>query len=160
MKNQPPIRVYVDTCVFGGAFDDEFATASARFFALAEQGAFLLYVSAIVMLELTDAPPHVIEMVTAMRDHLSILDITPEMYALQQRYLDAGILTPKWEDDALHVAMATVSRCDVMVSWNFKHIVNYRKIHQYNQVNQSLGYQPIEIRTPEEVIDYDNQEDI
>lgn len=156
----PPVRTYVDTCVFGGAFDEEFATATSRFFALAQQGAFVLTVSAVVMLELTDAPTRVIELVTGMRERLVVLDATPESYALQQRYLAAGILTPRWEDDALHVAMATVAGCDVMVSWNFKHIVNFRKIHQYNQVNQVMGYRPIDIRTPEEVIDYDTQEDV
>jgi len=155
-----PIRTYVDTCVFGGAFDVEFAAASNRFFTMAKEGAFDLTVSAVVMLELTDAPSQVIELVTSMRERLIVLDATPEIYALQQRYLDEGILTPKWEDDALHVAMATVAACDVMVSWNFKHIVNFRKIHQYNQVNQAMGYQPIDIRTPEEVIDDDSQEDV
>lgn len=120
----------------------------------------MLTVSAVVMLELTDAPTRVIELVTGMRERLVVLDATPESYALQQRYLAAGILTPRWEDDALHVAMATVAGCDVMVSWNFKHIVNFRKIHQYNQVNQVMGYRPIDIRTPEEVIDYDTQEDV
>jgi len=155
-----PIRTYVDTCVFGGVFDDEFAKASTRFFAVAQQGAFVLTVSAVVMLELTDAPIRVTELFTALREWLIILDATPEVYALQQRYLAAGILTPRWEDDALHVAMATVTGCDVMVSWNFKHIVNFHKIHQYNQVNHSMGYRSIDIRTPEEVIDYENQEDV
>lgn len=56
------------------------------------------------------------------------------------------------ENDALHIALATLARVDVLVSWNFKHVVNVNKIRIYNGVNWEMGYTPIEIRTPKEVI--------
>lgn len=67
--------------------------------------------------------------------------------------LDAyGVLPAKMRVDAQHIAIATVGRVDVLVSWNFKHIVNLRRIHGYNSVNLRRGYPMIEIRTPREVL--------
>lgn len=54
--------------------------------------------------------------------------------------------------DAQHIAIATVGRVDVLVSWNFKHIVNLGRILGYNSVNLREGYPTIEIRTPREVL--------
>ena len=81
----------------------------------------------------------------------------PEAQELQQAYLDAGILTPKWEDDALYVALATVSGCKMIVSWNFRHIVHFQKIPQYNAVNALNGYDPIAIHSPLEIPDDDEE---
>jgi hypothetical protein len=55
-------------------------------------------------------------------------------------------------DDALHVALATVTRCDKIVSWNFRHIVHSDKIRYYHAVNLMQGYDLIEIFSPKEVI--------
>lgn len=63
-------------------------------------------------------------------------------------------MSEKWYDDALHVAIATVADCDVIVSWNFKHIVNFQKIPMFNAVNVLNGYKPIAIHSPVEVINY------
>jgi len=54
-----------------------------------------------------------------------------------------------------YIATATINRADVLVSWNFKHIVNLERIHRYNAVNLKLGYPMIEIRTPTEVLNYE-----
>jgi len=58
--------------------------------------------------------------------------------------------------DAQHIAMATIRRVDVLVSWNLKHIVNLERIHGYNSVNLRLGYPLLEIRTPAEVLRYED----
>lgn len=84
--------------------------------------------------------------------------MTEDALEVQQAYIDAGILTPKWEDDALHVALATTSECPVIVSWNFRHIVHFDKIRQYNAVNMLRGYDTLSIHTPGEVIAYGNED--
>ena len=66
-----------------------------------------------------------------------------------------GIIGPGSRADALHVALATVSRVDVLVSWNFRHIVNLGRIRLFQGVNLEIGYGLIEIRTPKEVLDYE-----
>jgi len=102
-----PLRVYVDTCVFGGAFDSEFASATAAFFEQVRLGRFGIVVSALVRDELDDAPLPVQELFAEMLTWTTVVPFSVEALELQQAYLDAGVLTPKWADDALHVAMAT-----------------------------------------------------
>lgn len=63
--------------------------------------------------------------------------------------------------DAQHIAIATVARVDVLVSWNFKHIVNLQRIYGYNSVNLRQGFPMIEIRTPREVLSNEqNREEV
>ena len=65
------------------------------------------------------------------------------------------MLGPGSHSDALHVALATVARVDVLVSWNFKHIVNLGRIRLFNSVNIEWGYGLVEIRSPKEVLEYE-----
>jgi hypothetical protein len=74
------------------------------------------------------------------------------MIDLADSYMKRNIVTTKYYADALHIAIATVLGVDVLVSWNFKHIVNLNKIKLFNSVNLQEGYPLIEIRTPKEVI--------
>jgi hypothetical protein len=67
--------------------------------------------------------------------------------------MDQKIVSQKYYGDALHIAIATVIGVDVLVSWNFKHIVNLDKIKLFNSVNLKEGYSILEIRTPREVIE-------
>ena len=80
---------------------------------------------------------------------------TDDALLLRSAYLHAGILTPKWAADALHVALATVTQCNAIISWNFRHIVHFQKVPQYNAVNVLNGYGIIGINTPAEVVVYD-----
>jgi hypothetical protein len=80
-----------------------------------------------------------------------VMAISPEALALQESYIVEAIVTAGSREDALHVALATVSGCDMIVSWNFSHIVNYRKIPRYNAVNILQGYRAIAIYSPLEV---------
>ncbi len=158
MQTRLPIRAYVDTCIFGGACDEEFAQTTHHFFAQVKDGRFLLVVSALVEEELVEAPPDVRTVYEQLLPYATTVYPTMEALSLQRAYLAAGILTPKWADDALHVAMATVHRCGMIVSWNFRHIVHFEKIPRYNAVNTLQGYPAIAIYTPAEVIGY--EEDI
>lgn len=58
----------------------------------------------------------------------------------------------KFHEDALHIAIATIHKVDVLVSWNFKHIVNLDRIKKYNGVNLKHGYMILEIRNPREIL--------
>ncbi|MDR1932213.1 MAG: hypothetical protein LBQ57_05220 [Spirochaetales bacterium] len=79
-------------------------------------------------------------------------DVTEEMLELTEKYMDEKIVNENYRSDALHIAVATVLGVDVLVSWNFKHIVNLDKIRLFNSVNMREGYNILEIRTPQEVI--------
>ena len=148
---QEPLRVYADTSVFGGAQDPEFRELSLPFFDRVCEGAVQLVVSALVIDELEEAPNSVRAFFAELAPRMLRVEIGAEAYALQQGYMKACIVGPRWETDAMHVAVATVSGCAAIVSWNFKHIVNFRRIPLYNEVNRAMGYGPVAIHTPPEV---------
>jgi len=152
------IRVYADTSVFGGVFDEEFRVASEIFFAQVRSGRFRLVTSAIVQEEVAPAPLEVREFFGGMLGLVEVADISEDALQLRSAYLDAGIVSQKWSEDALHVAVATVSGCSLMVSWNFKHIVHFQKIPLYNAVNTLRGYAQIGIFSPLEVIQYEDED--
>ena len=99
-----------------------------------------------------------------MRDFLSTIPavqlerirLTQEAANLADQYIQAKVVGQTSRADCQHIAMATLAKVDVLVSWNFKHIVNLDKIRGYNGINYQLGYSMIEIRTPKEIINYDN----
>lgn len=150
-------RVYADTSVFGGVFDDEFVIASQTFFDQVGER-FTLVTSALVQAELATAPDDVRDLFDRMLIDAEIATVSETALALQQAYLRAGVVTAKWATDALHVALATVTACTFIVSWNFKHIVHFEKIPLYNAVNTLEGYAPIAIYSPREVIRYAENE--
>ncbi len=85
------------------------------------------------------------------------LQLTPEAKALAAAYLTAGVISQRYEADALHIALATLAKVDVLVSWNFKYIVNLRRIRGFNGVNLMRGYDTLEIRSPKEVVGDGNE---
>ena len=111
-----------------------------------------MLLSEVVVTELRNAPNPVQQILQAIpTQNIESLEITAEMINLAQAYLAADILTGKSLNDAIHVASATVSRADAIVSWNFKHIVRLDKVKQYNQVNLLNGYGILTIVSPREV---------
>ena len=153
--------VYVDTSVFGGAFDPEFERASRAFFDRVRGGVLEVAVSPVVLDELKRAPAPVRALFDELESSFVRVDPGEAAYVLRRAYLDAHVVGPKWAADALHAATATVSGCRAIVSWNFKHIVNFRRIPLYNGVNQMEGYSPIAIHTPQEVVlDEEDEEEL
>ena len=75
-----------------------------------------------------------------------------EVVLLANKYLEEGIIGEKYRSDCQHIAIATIFNIDVLVSWNFKHIVNLNKIKQFNSINLREGYKELEIRSPKELI--------
>lgn len=145
--------VYVDASVVGGCEDSEFAEATLALWKLFIQGVYIMVLSEHTLRELHGAPESVRNRLLEIPEaHQIILADTPEADALAEAYQAHGIVGPGSRSDALHVALATIGRVDVLVSWNFKHIVNLGRIRLFNAVNLEEGYGLIEIRTPKEVL--------
>jgi predicted nucleic acid-binding protein len=156
LRIRRPIRVYAETSVFGGVFDEEFSKASLAFLEQARSGKFLLAVSSVVEEEIAKASRKVVNLYQSYAAGADLLPVTEAAINLRAAYLQAEIVTPKWAVDALHVALATVAGCQMIVSWNFRHIVHYDKIALYNAINVKEGFAPIGIHTPQEVIEYED----
>jgi predicted nucleic acid-binding protein len=146
-------RVYLDTSAIGGCCDEEFEDDSRRVIELARAGRLTLLLSDVVIAELAGAPAEVQEVLPSVPpENVETVPISAEINALRDAYLAAGIVGPRWTDDATHVAAATVARADAIASWNFKHIVRLDKIKAYNQVNLANGYGILTIVSPKEVL--------
>jgi predicted nucleic acid-binding protein len=157
MAMQKTISVYAETSVFGGVFDDEFKEPSEAFVDALVAGSFALVTSEVVRQEIAAAPQAVRQLFDAMLPVAQIVTVTSETLQLQQAYLSAGIVSERFATDALHVALATVSGASMIVSWNFRHIVNFQKIPKYNAVNKLHGYGDIAIYSPLEVVGYEDE---
>ncbi len=150
------IRVYADTSVFGGTQDEQFAESSKRFFQRVRKGEFTLLLSVHVAEELLPAPEQVKHVLKHLPiDCVEIVASDEEVAALAEAYIEAGVLGRASVQDARHVAAATVAGADLILSWNFRHIVNYDRIHKFNGINVLNGYLAIEIHSPLEM-DYGN----
>jgi len=145
-------RVYIDTSVLGGCFDPEFARWSDALMEDFRAGRLSPVISEITTAEVTDAPAEVRELVADLLAlEPEIISITSEALALADAYQQHSILTPKFYADGLHIALATIAEVDLLVSWNFRHIVRYDKIRLFTAVNLERGYKPLAIYSPREV---------
>lgn len=153
MKTQ---RIYLDTSVIGGCHDKEFASWSKGLMKDFRLRNYIPVLSKLTLDEVSAAPKPVRETMKALLTHeAEILEITESAIELSEQYLNRKILTPKFREDSLHIAIASLSMVDVLVSWNFKHIVHYDKIQLFNAVNMENGVKPISIYTPREVTNYE-----
>lgn len=147
------LRIYIDTSVIGGCLDSEFAEQSEALLEMGRRGDVMLLVSDLLADELARAPDEVqARLGSISRDRLEPIVRSPEAERLRDAYLEAGVVGPSSANDALHVAIATTADADVIVSWNFQHLVHLEKIRGFNAVNLREGYGLIEIRSPREVI--------
>jgi len=148
-------RIYIDTSVVGGFFDEEFKDATQRLFKRLEDDEVTFLISDLLELELIQAPKHVNELLLKYpTDRFERIELTEEIMTLADRYITEKVVGISSLEDCRHIALATVNRVDVLASWNFKHIVNLDRIKGYNSVNLRLGYPTIEIRTPQELVSY------
>ena len=147
-------RIYTDTSVLGGILDKEFKEWSIKLLEEFQLGKSILVLSDITLQELEEAPDKIHEKLSKIPDeNIEKLKINNDAKSLAQEYLKEGVVTEKYIVDAQHIAIASVFKVDLVVSWNFKHILNYKKIRLYNGVNLKNGYPLIEIRSPREVVD-------
>ena len=146
------MKTYIDTSVFGGYSDIEFEESTKLFFDEIEKGLKIPVISDLIINELEKAPEEVKNVFNRIESKIIVITIERKIIDLADEYIKAGALTLKSFEDAVHIASATVGKVDVIVSWNFKHIVNLHRIKIYNEVNQKQGYPIMEIRTPREVL--------
>jgi len=146
-------RIYVDTSVIGGCLDDEFKEYSGQLFEEFISGKKRIVISDIVLFELEGAPENVKEVLNSVPyGSIEYVYLNEESLTLANTYLKEGVIAESSLSDARHIAIATIERVDVLVSWNFKHIVNLNRIHLLNSVNLKMGYPILEIRSPLEVL--------
>ena len=146
-------RIYFDTSVFGGIYDTEFEKETTLLFEKVALGQIICVYSNLTESELSKAPQQIKDFFQDLKnEHKEVIFVTPESLQLAQTYIDENVVGQTSLDDCIHIATATLSKVDILVSWNFKHIVNVYRIRGYNSVNLRLGYTTIDIRSPKEIV--------
>jgi predicted nucleic acid-binding protein len=150
-------RIYIDTSVVGGYFDEEFKEATIKLFGRLDNNEIIFVVSDLLDLELLKAPQQVRQLLhNYPTDKFQRVDLTEEAIILADKYINEKVVGKTSLEDCRHIALATVNKVDVLASWNFKHIVNLDRIKGYNSVNMRFGYSIIEIRSPKDLVKYEN----
>lgn len=147
-------RIYLDTSVIGGCFDYEFQQWSNALFEDMRKEKFRAVISFLVAAEISDAPQKVKEKYQQLLKNAEIIKENGNTESLLNSYLTHNILPERFIDDMSHIALATAACVDLLVSWNFKHIVRYDKIHLFNAVNIEHGFKTIQIYSPRELTHY------
>ena len=152
-------RIYVDTSVLGGCFDVEFSTWSNGLVEDFRRGLLRAVLSDVTAEEIGRAPAAV----QAVHQELvslgaELVRVSAEVLQLVAAYEARAILGPRYRNDLLHIALATVAAVDVLVSWNFRHIVRLDRIRLFNEVNIALGRGALTIYSPREVTTHGRNE--
>ncbi|MFH1005740.1 MAG: PIN domain protein [Bacteroidota bacterium] len=151
-------RFYIDTSVIGGVFDSEFEEHSTILMEKIKIGQLKAVISEVTETEISKARKEIRNFFASLpKDSIEFVEITKDATKLADTYIQENIVGKTHRDDCLHIAIATVNRVDILVSWNFKHIVNIYRIRGYNSVNIRLGYPSLEIRSPKDIVDNENE---
>ncbi|MEX0721391.1 MAG: hypothetical protein WD059_12030 [Balneolaceae bacterium] len=107
--------------------------------------------------ELAGSPEFVRNFVNSVpKQKVQHIDLTEEAVWLAEQYIKEQVVEKSSRADCFHIAIATIRKADLLVSWNFRHIVNIERILGYNAVNLKNGFQTLEIRNPREAVDYED----
>ena len=147
--------LYLDTSVIGGYYDSEFEQDTKPLIESIRKGMFEMQYSTITEDELLNAPLRVRELITTIPAvYRTKVPLIEEATNLADSYISENVVGKTSREDCLHIALATINRADILVSWNFKHIVNVLRIRGYNAVNIKYGYPSIDIRSPKDIVNY------
>jgi len=150
-------RIYIDTSVIGGIYDTEFDIFTKMFFDKAFRSEIQLMISDLLEEELMNAPDDIKAFYkTLQQKQLEFVRLTRNVIDLAELYISEKVVGETSRADWRHIALATINNADVLVSWNFRHIVNLKRIRGYNSINLREGLHTLEIRSPKELMEYEN----
>ena len=131
-----------------------------RLWELFKQGRYQVFISDIVIQEINDCRE---EKLQVLRDYLKqieydIIETDSRTVELAEKFIDFGILRQKSFDDCQHIAAAILAGCDIIVSWNFKHIVNVKTIRGVKVITTLEGYKDLLIYPPSVLLEPEDNE--
>jgi len=150
------LRIYTDTSVIGGFFDDEFSIDTKLLFDEIKNGVYQVVISDLTERELINAPDKVKTLLKDLDIDFDLIPVSRESIGLANEYLKEKVVGQTSINDCIHIATATINKVDLLISWNFKHIVNIQRIRGYNSINLRNGYSTLEIRSPKDLINYED----
>ncbi|MFZ1798914.1 MAG: hypothetical protein WAU24_03540, partial [Chitinophagaceae bacterium] len=134
-------------------YDEEFEEISTLLFEKVKLGQIICVYSDLSETELKNAPQKVRDYFADLpREHMQFVEVTEDAFELAKKYIDEKVVGPTSADDCKHIATSTINKVDILVSWNFKHIVNVFRIRGYNSINLRCGFTQLDIRSPKEIV--------
>jgi predicted nucleic acid-binding protein len=139
------LKIYLDTSVISHLQHEdapERTEETLLFWEELKTGKYEIVISDLTLNEIKKcSQPKQTDMLSYLEEiDYGILHENDEVDNLAQEYVENGILTRKNISDCLHIAFAVVNECDVIVSWNFKHMVRFKTIQGVRAVNAKNGY--------------------
>ena len=151
-------RLYFDTSVFGGVYDEEFEEISLLLFEKVKLGQIICVYSDLSVAEIKNAPKNVRNFFLDLpKENTEMVEVNEEAYLLADKYVAEKVVGQTSIDDCRHIATATINKVDFLVSWNFKHIVNVFRIRGYNSINIRCGFPSLDIRSPKEIVNNETE---
>ena len=147
------LKVYLDTSIIS-YLDQQDAPQrmqeTKRLWELFRENKYDVYISDIVIREINQCPPAKLEVLNQFLDEISytVIETDENTLALAEKFIDFGILKQKSMDDCQHIAAAILAGCDIITSWNFKHIVNVKTIRGIKVITTVEGYKDLLIYQP------------
>lgn len=156
-------KLYLDTSVPSFLFADdspEKREVTIQFWEILKLGLYEIIISDILLTEISRSEtPSSQELENKLSEIVvEIISVNEDIFSLAQKYIEEGIIPQKYQDDALHIALAAYNEADALISWNFKHMVKLKTIRGVNGINRMLGFKELEILTPQSWIQEDNNE--
>jgi predicted nucleic acid-binding protein len=154
------LLLYLDTSVISHLEQEdapEKMADSRLFWEKVKAGEFDIALSFVTIRELGDCKE---PKKTKLLEHLNeiqyqYIERTDEIESIARKFIENDILTTKNIDDCLHIASSIVYKCDAILSWNFKHIVNYKTVNGVKLVSLMAGYKEVAIYTPKMFVAFD-----
>lgn len=151
------LNLYIDTFVIGGYFDVEFEKETKLLFKAIFNGEFHVLYSSVTENELLNAPKQVRELLKLIDENSKTrIELTEGAVILGDTYIAENVVGKTSREDCFDIALATIHKANILVCWNFKHVVNITRIRGYNAVNTKLNYSTIDIRSPKEIVNYED----
>jgi len=143
-------KIYLDTSVIS-VYDDsripQRQSQTRDFWKILKN--FKVYISEVTISEINNSPNIAKKkQLLNLASKFQILKITDQVKNLASEYIEKKIIPARYIDDALHLAIATINNCDILVSWNCKHLINLRTKREANKINLANGYKKIELVEP------------
>ena len=147
-------RYYLDTSVWVGINQDRVKFDTQLFFKMMLDSQSVCLYSEIVEYEMADKSKVARNFFKFWPGAREKVKKTSDVLKLADTYISLNVVDKKHRSDCIHIAAATIQGADVLVSWNFKHIVHVDKAKEYNFINMGLGYPMLEIRSPIQEVEY------
>ena len=158
------LKIYLDTSVISYLLADDTPEKMADTHKLWEQikaGQYDVVISSVTLGELNKCPEPKRQLLSDFVEQIrpKMQTFTDESLELAEKFIDFGILKQKSIDDCRHLAAAILSGSDVIVSWNFKHIVNAKTIKGMRIITTAEGYKDVIICSPTMLIEGDENDE-